>query len=90
MKTNAAWLRANLTTRLPDLWSDANDLHKLQIVQIVAIESLLDGAPRTRALRKRPALGVPAGSRNLPAAPGAKRGIDRSARGVAGSQGVAA
>ena len=87
MKTNAAWLRANLTTPLPEnLWSDANDLHKLQIVQIVAIESLLNGAPRTRTLRKRPALGVPAGSPPVQQAPGAKRGIDRSARALAGSE----
>ena len=84
MKTNAAWLRANLTVPLPDLWSNSNE--QLQIVQIMAIESVLNGAPRTRTLRKRPALGIPAGSRNLPAAPGATGRIDRSARAVAGQE----
>ena len=88
MKTNAAWLRANLTTPLSALWSESNE--QLQIVQIMAIEKLLDGAPRTRTLRARQALGVPAGSPPVQQAPGAKRGIDRSARAVAEPQGVAA
>ena len=84
MKTNAAWLRANLTTPLPALLDDANE--KLHLVSIMAIEDLINGSPRTRTLRKRPALGVPAGSPPVQQAPGAKRGIDRSARALAGQE----
>lgn len=80
------WLRANIKTP-PALWSDANDVF---IVPIVAVKDQRASEGWPGAMRKQAALGVPAGSRKLPAAPAIGAGIDGGARAVAEPQGVAA